>query len=171
MPRNQQSQSEYLAISKEQQQTTIAHIGLLLKDKRSLQQSLANQLADNNANNEQLFLELLEIFDALESLTDYLTADRRTTESKIAASSDPTVRITRSLAAIQSKFLTTLARRQVRAIDLSQTQPEWQLCQIVDTQTNPAVTAPVVTKVVRQGFKIGDRLLRPVEVLVEQPPQ
>jgi molecular chaperone GrpE len=66
-------------------------------------------------------------------------------------------------------YPTTLARRQVQIIEATGTELDRDLCQIVDTQINPALTAPVVTKVVRRGFKIGEHLLRPVEVTIDAP--
>jgi molecular chaperone GrpE len=158
-----QPESDYLVISKEQQQQTIDRVGLLLKEKLSLQQSLINKAAANVSNNEQLFLELLEIFDALESLIDYFKNNRQLTERAIE-------RLPKSLSTIQTKLLATLAKQQVELIKVIDTEPDWQLYQIVDTQINPIVTAPVVTKVVRQGFKNGAQLLRPVEVIIDKPP-
>ncbi len=157
------SNLDYLIISKEQQQQTIDRVGLLLKEKLSLQQSLINKLAENTSNNEQLCLELLEIFDALESLIDYFKNNPKLTDRSVE-------RLPKSLSTIQTKLLSTLAKQQVAPIAVSNNEPDWQLYQIVDTQINPAVTTPVVTKVVRQGFKKGTQILRPVEVIVDKPP-
>jgi molecular chaperone GrpE len=157
------SKLDYLIINKEQQQQTIDRVGLLLKEKLSLQQSLINKLAENTSNNEQLCLELLEIFDALESLIDYFKNNPKLTDRAVE-------RLPKSLSTIQTKLLSTLAKQQVVPIAVSNNEPDWQLYQIVDTQINPAVTAPVVTKVVRQGFKKGTQILRPVEAMVDKPP-
>jgi molecular chaperone GrpE len=154
---------EHLLITKQQQQATIQEIGCLLKEQRSLQQSLAKQDLANTASNEQLFLELLEIFDMLESSIDFfLKTDRVLTEREIQ-------RLPKSLATIQSKLIATLGRRQVEKIEITDTILDSDLCQIVDRQIDPDLTNPIVTKVVRQGFKIGDMLLRPVEVTICLP--
>jgi molecular chaperone GrpE len=162
MPGADRDSNDCFVISKQQQLEIIAQIGCLLKERRSLQQSLAKQIEVNNTNSEQLFLELLEIFDTLESLIEYFQTNHRLTERAIE-------RLPKSLSTIQSKLLATLGRRQVKIIELTDTDLDPDLCQIVDTQINPDVTSPVVTKVVRQGFKIGDRLLRPVEVTIDSP--
>jgi molecular chaperone GrpE len=159
---DRQSPEPSLVISQAQRQQTIEQIGLLLKEKLSLKQSLANRISENIASNEQLFLELLEIFDALESLGDYFKDNPQLTERAIE-------RLPKSIGTIQSKFLTILARRQVSKIELTDLESNLDLCQIVDTQINSEVTTPVITKVVRQGFKIGDYLLRPVEVTIDAP--
>jgi molecular chaperone GrpE len=153
--------SDYFTISQAQQQQAIEQIGYLLKERLSLQQSLANQVAKDTANNEQLFLELLEIFDTLESLRDYLQHNplsERTIE-----------RLPKSLKTIQTKLLSTLARRQVERIEITNTSDFLQ-CQIVDTQIDAEVAIPTISKVVRQGFTISERLLRPVEVIISKPP-
>ena len=152
----------YFTISQSQQQQTIEQVGLLLKERLSLQQALANRSSMTTASNEQLFLELLEIFDALESLQEYFTANRQLTERAIE-------RIPKSIGTIQSKLLGILAKRHVEKIATADLESNLDSCQIVDTQINSAVTAPTITKVVRQGFKIGECLLRPVEVTIDTP--
>lgn len=153
--------SDNFIISKAQQQQTIAQIGCLLKEKLSLQQSLANQTATHNASNEQLFLEILEIFDTLESLIDYLHNNPQLTEKAIE-------RLPKSLNTIQTKLLATLARRQVERVEIIDPS-DLHSCQIVDAQIDITVTTTTISKVVRQGFTIGERLLRPVEVIVQKP--
>jgi molecular chaperone GrpE len=156
------SSSDNLIISRATQQQTIDQIGCLLKERLSLQQSLADRVTTHTASNEQLFLEILEIFDTLESLIDYLQNNPQLTEKAIE-------RIPKSLNTIQSKLLATLARRQVDRIEI--TDPaDLQFCQIVDTQIESAVTVPTISKIVRQGFTVGERLLRPVEVMIHKPP-
>ena len=162
MPDLDRSSSDNFIISKVQQQQTIEQIGCLLKERLSLQQSLADRVATHTSSNEQLFLEILEIFDTLESLIDYLQNNPQLTQKAIE-------RIPKSLNTVQSKLLATLARRQVQRVEI--TDPaDLQFCQIVDTQIESGVTVPTISKVVRQGFTIDERLLRPVEVIVQKPP-
>jgi molecular chaperone GrpE len=155
-------QPDCFTITRSQQQQTIEQIGILLKEKLSLKQSLAHSITANTASNEQLFLELLEIFDALESLGDYFKDNPQLTERAIE-------RLPKSIGTIQSKLLTMLARRQVVQIEITDLESNLDLCQIVDTQIDPEVTTPVITKVVRQGFKYGEYVLRPVEVTINAP--
>ena len=153
---------KYFTISQAQQQQAIEEVGSLLKQRLSLQQSLATQVATDTANNEQLFLELLEIFDTLESLCDYLQNNPQLTARTIE-------RLPKSLKTIQTKLLSTLARRQVERIEITNPSDLHQ-CQIVDAQIDAEVEIATISKVVRQGFTIGERLLRPVEVIVSKPP-
>ena len=156
------SSSDNFIISRAIQQQTIDQIGCLLKERLSLQQSLADRAATHTSSNEQLFLEILELFDTLESLIDYLQTNPQLTQKAIE-------RIPKSLSTIQSKLLATLARRQVERVEI--TDPaDLQFCQIVDTQIDVAAVVPTISKIVRQGFMIDKRLLRPVEVIVQKPP-
>ncbi len=161
MPDLDRSSADNFIISKVQQQQTIEQVGYLLKERLSLQQSLADRVATHTASNEQLFLEILELFDTLESLIDYLQNNPQLTQKAIE-------RIPKSLNTIQSKLLATLARRQVERIEITDPS-DLQFCLIVDTQSDAAVTAPTLSKIVRQGFTIDKRLLRPVEVIVQKP--
>jgi molecular chaperone GrpE len=163
MNHQKQSSAHNLIISQEQQQQTIEQVKLLLKEKVSLQQSLANQDTKNTAGNEQLFLELLEIFDALESLINYFETNQEMSERAIK-------RLPKSLETIQSKLLATLARKQVKKIEITNIESDLDLYQVVETQINPEVQTPRIAKIIRQGFQIGDQLLRPVEVIIDQPP-
>ncbi len=162
MHRQKRPSEDYLAITKEQQQQAIEQIGCLLKERRSLQQSLAKQDVTNSTSNEQLFLELLEMFDTLESLIDYFENNQQLTERAIE-------RLPKSLGTIQSKLLSILTRREVKMIEVEGTELKGDLYQVVDTQINPCLTTPVITKVVRQGFTINGNLLRPVEVTIDSP--
>ncbi len=163
MKHQKQSLAQHLIISREQQQQTIEQIRLLLKEKISLKQSLANQDTKNTADNEQLLLELLEIFDALESLINYFEGSQDLSQRAIE-------RLPKSLNTIQNKLIKTLARKLVKKIEITNIQSDLDLYQVVDTQINPDIQSPKIAKVIRQGFKIGEHILRPVEVIIDQPP-
>jgi molecular chaperone GrpE (heat shock protein) len=52
----------------------------------------------------------------------------------------------------------------------SNTESDVDLYKVVETQINPEVQTPRITKVIRQGFQFGEQLLRPVEVIIDRPP-
>jgi molecular chaperone GrpE len=154
--------SDLLQITRAQQQQAIAQLGDLLKEKMALKQTLSIQQEQFQADNEQLFLDLLEVFDAIESLANYLQSNPELSPQAIA-------RLPRSLGAVQSKLLSTLSRRDVKAIEFSGTEPDINICHVVDARVTDAVIAPTITKIVRQGFYSGDKLLRPIEVTIDKP--
>ena len=139
----------------------VQEISTLKKQNVVLQQSAREQQTLVAAANEDLFLELLEVGDALEALLDYL-----------ANNSNPSVeftqRLPKSLGAVQRKFLNILKKRQVTSIEIEGTQPDFNVCRVVDRETRTDVADQTITKVVRKGFYLGEKILRPTEVITSK---
>lgn len=149
-------------ISQELRDLLVQELGSLSKQNVSLQQSLREQQTQASAESEDLFLELLEVGDALEALLDYL-----------ANNPDPSPefmrRFPKFLGAVQRKFLSVLKKRQVIPIELEGTQPNFDLCRVVDREVRADLADRTITKVVRQGFHVGDKVLRPTEIITSKP--
>lgn len=135
----------------------------LLKEEVTLRQSIREEKEKSQANQEELFLELLEIFDAMESLINYL-AENPEPNPKIFQ------RLPKSLETIQKKLLIILGRRNVNKIELQDTTADFSLCRVVDCEVRDDIKEQTITKVIRQGFKLEDKLLRPVDVITSQQP-
>lgn len=150
-------------ISQEQRDLTIQEINNLKKDKVVLQQSLREQQTQNSANTEDLFLELLEIGDALEALLDYIEQNPNPSPEFIQ-------RLPKSVGAVNRKFLSVLGKRQVLPIEikLQSTQPDFNLCRVVDREVRNDVADQTITKIVRRGFSLGEKTLRPTEVITSK---
>jgi molecular chaperone GrpE len=133
-------------------------LGTALKEVELLKQSLRQQQQENLAAQEQIFLELLEVFDALESPIAYLQANPEIAPQFIK-------RLPKSLGNIQQKLATVLAKRQVMRIELQDDRPDFTCCQVVDRENRPDLAEQTITQIVRQGFRLGDRILRPVEII------
>lgn len=144
-----------------QRDLLVAEIGNLKKQNVSLQQSLREQQTQATANIEDLFLELLEVSDALEALLNYL-------DNNPDISPEFLQRLPRSVGAVQRKFLSILSKRQVVPIELSSNQPDFNLCRVVDREITNEVEEQTITKIVRQGFLIGEKVLRPAEVITSK---
>lgn len=151
-------------LTTEQREYLLTKLGKLMKSKISLQQSLSEQREIAIATNEELYLELLEVSDALESIVDYLTQQPELTPQQ-------TKRLPKSLTSIQNKLLTVLERRQVSAIDFQGTKPDSGLCRVVDCETRDDVEEQTITKVVRRGFRFRGKVLRPIEVITAKRQQ
>jgi len=136
-------------------------ISTLKKRNVVLQQSTREQKTLAAAANEDLFLELLEVGDALETLLDYLANNPN-------PSPEFTQRLPKSLGAVQRKFLNILKKRQVTSIDIELTQPDFNLCRVVERERRTDVADQTITKVVRQGFYLGEKILRPTEVITSK---
>lgn len=136
-------------------------IGDIKKENVLLQQSLREQEIKNTAQAEDFFLEILEVADAIEALLNYL-------ENNPQPSPEFIQRLPRSVSAVNRKFLSVLGKRQVIPIELVDKQPDFNLCRVVDREERTDVPDQTITKVVRRGFRWGEKILRPTEVITAQ---
>lgn len=145
-------------LSQELRNLVIQKLGILGKENVVLQQSLREQKTQTAAQTEDLFLELLEVADALEALLDYL-------ENNPNPSPEFIERLPRSIAAVNRKFLSVLGKRQLLPIELTGTEPDFNLCRVIDREERTDVPDQTITKIVRRGFRWGEKILRPTEVI------
>jgi molecular chaperone GrpE len=147
-----------LKLSDEQRNQLQQELGTLLKERMSLKQALQQQGEKATAEKEELFLELLEVFDALEFFLNYIEENPEPNPKFFK-------RLPKSLGTIQKKLLNILERRQVQPIELQATKADYSVCQVVERETRNDLEEQTITKIVRQGFRIEDKVLRPVEVI------
>ena len=133
----------------------------LYKERVLLHQSVREQQTQAASATEDLCLELLEVGDALEALLDYLTNNPNPSPEFLH-------RLPRSMGAVHRKFLSVLAKRQVLPIELVGTQPDFDLCRVVDREVRSDLPDQTITKVLRQGFHLGKKILRPTEVITSK---
>lgn len=152
-----------LKLNEEQRNQLQHELKTLLKERMSLKQSLQQQGEKATAEKEELFLELLEVFDALESFLNY-----------IEENPDPNPkffkRLPKSLCTVQKKLLNILERRQVQPIEFQDTKPDYSICQVVDREEREDLEEQTITKIVRQGFRVEKKILRSVEVITSKQP-
>ncbi len=146
-------------LTQEQRDVLVQEISSQLKQNVLLQQSLREQQTQATANIEDLFLELLEVTDSLETLLNYL-------ENNPDPSREFLQRLPRSIGASHRKFLNILSKRQVVPIELKSNQPDFNLCRVVDREVKTDVADQTITKIVRQGFLLGEKVLRPTEIII-----
>ncbi|BAY64540.1 hypothetical protein NIES22_46390 [Calothrix brevissima NIES-22] len=153
--------NQYL-ITQEKRDLLISKIGTIQKENILLQQSLREQQTQNAAKTEDLFLELLEVSDALENLLEYLENNNEPNQEFLQ-------RLPKSVGAVHRKFLSILKKRQVLPIELQDTQPDFTLCRVVDREVRNDLADQTITKIVRQGFRLQEKILRPTEVITSKP--
>lgn len=153
--------SQTYALSQEQRSRLQQELETLYEQRGSLRRLLREQKTQAAAATEDLLLELLEIGDALEDLLNFL-ADRPNPSPEFLQ------RLPRSLGAVHRKFLGILEKRQVLPIELEGTQPDFNLCRVVDREVRTDLPNQTITKTLRRGFHLGDKLLRPTEVIVSK---
>ncbi|MBD2196026.1 MULTISPECIES: nucleotide exchange factor GrpE [Calothrix] len=155
------NKNHYL-ITQEKRDLLISEIGTIQKENILLQQSLREQQTQTVAKTEDLFLELLEVSDALENLLEYL-------ENNTEPNQEFLQRLPKSVGAVHRKFLSILKKRQVLPIELQDTQPDFTVCRVVDREVRNDLADQTITKVVRQGFRLQEKILRPTEVITSKP--
>lgn len=148
-------------LSQELRDLLVQKIGTMEQQKVSLEQSLREQQTQAVAATEDLFLELLAVGDALEALLEYL-ADNPNPSPEFLQ------RLPRSMGAVHRKFLSVLAKRQVLPIELEGTQPDFNLCRVVDREVRADLPEQTITKILRRGFRLSEKILRPTEVITSK---
>lgn len=152
---------EIFRLSQEQRKKLVKEVTYLLKEKISLQQALREQQQLGAEAKEELFLELLEVLDALEFLQNYVTEHIESVPKSWES-------LPKAIASIEKKFLGILSQRQVKPIDFQNSQPDFSLCKVIDIEVRDDLENQTITKIVRRGFRINDKLLRPVEVITSK---
>lgn len=150
-----------LQVTPDYRDKLLSELGSLLREKRLLTQLLKEEEKNNQSASEALYLELLELFDMLESLLLYLAENPEPNPRFIK-------RLPKSLGTIQSKLLTILERRKITLIDYQGDKPDFDFCQVVDTEIKDDLEEKTITQVVRRGFKIEEHTLRPIEVITSK---
>lgn len=153
--------SQTYILSSELRDLLVQQISSFQKQNVLLEQSRREEQTQSVASLEDLFLEILEVGDALEGLMTYL-------ENNPNPSPEFIQRLPKSIAAVHRKFLSVLGKHQVIPIEIEDTQPDFNLCRVVDREVRTDVPDQTITKIVRQGFRLGDKVLRPTEVITSK---
>jgi molecular chaperone GrpE len=153
--------NDLLRLSDGQREHILQEIGSLLKVKFGLQQTIREQQQQASAESEELFLELIELFDALEFLRNYI--------SENLESLHPSEQhLINFIATIENQLLKIFQNQEVKLIDFQDTHPDFRYCKVVDIEVRNDLENQTITKIIRQGFIIGNKILRPVEVIVSK---
>lgn len=153
--------SNNVKLSCNQHQELQDKLGSLLREKKLLEQAVQKEKGNTQAFKEELFLELLEIFDTIESLFNYLNENSEINPQFAK-------RLPKTIYTIKKKLLVTLERRQAIPIDFQEDKPDFRFCQVVDREERSDLQEQTITKIVRQGFFLGDKILRPTEIITSK---
>ncbi len=110
------------------------------------------------ANNSELSLlmELFETIDALENLIENLLQKEQSKTIK---------RITKNVDSIKKKIYRILSNREIDKILFPDNMAIFGLCKVVDTESSDELPEKTITKIVKNGFQRGDKILRPAEII------
>jgi molecular chaperone GrpE len=149
-------------------ETLVQSIGEQLRQNFTLSQAVREQAQQHNSEQEVLFLELLEVADAMTLLLRYTNLIN---DNSVPHGNDrqPAIAIAKSLTSIQKKLLGVLGKRQVNPIEITNDAIDYTACRVVDQELRPELAPQTITQVVRQGWRWHDRVLRPTEVIISKP--
>jgi molecular chaperone GrpE len=150
-----------LRLSDRQREHILQEIGSLLKVKFAWQQAIRKQQQQASAESEELFLELIELFDALEFLRNYMS-------DNLESLHPSGQHLLKYIATIENQLLKILQKREVKLIDFQDNYPDFRYCKVVDIEVRNDLENQTITKIIRRGFSMGDKILRPVEVIVSK---
>ncbi|MEB3150269.1 MAG: nucleotide exchange factor GrpE [Sphaerospermopsis sp.] len=54
-------------------------------------------------------------------------------------------------------------------MELESQEPDFNLCRVVDREERTDVPDQTITKIVRRGFRWGEKIIRPTEVITAKP--
>ncbi len=157
------SHSQIFQLNELQKKQIQQELGNLLKEKMSLKQSLKQQGEQTKTEQEELFLELLEIFDSLDFFLNYFEENPEPNPKFLK-------RLPKSIGTIQKKLLNILEKRKVQQIELEDNKLDYGICQVVDREEREDIEEQTITKIIRQGFKVESKILRPMEVITSKKP-
>ncbi|MBF2058376.1 MAG: nucleotide exchange factor GrpE [Cyanobacterium sp. T60_A2020_053] len=161
LPESPSPLPENLIISQENQEKILSELKNLLFERGKLNQQLVINNQENETKEENLYQEMLDIYDSLEFLINYLDNNSKEGEMNVKALK----RLPKFVGSIQEKLLTILGRREVKKIDFNGEFPDYNICQVIDREIRNDVPDKSITKIIRQGFKYQEKILRPVEVI------
>lgn len=148
-------------IRDEECKEVISELWHLKKESISLKQENREQQQQFRAANEDLYLELLEVLDTADSLLNYITKNPE-------LSPQFAKRLPKAISGIQQKLLDILERRQVHPIKLSSETADFETCRVIDYEIREDLEENTILETVRPGFSAGEKILRPVEVIISK---
>lgn len=103
-----------------------------------------------------LFLELVGVLDAFENLFNNLNQESLDKSTK---------RAFKSVGAIQRKLRRLLEAQGIEQLEFPDGRAEVGRCKVIETQATDAAEEGSILAVVRAGYRRGEQILRPAEVI------
>ncbi|NEX22978.1 nucleotide exchange factor GrpE [Thiorhodococcus mannitoliphagus] len=107
-------------------------------------------------NETDLFLDLVGVLDAFENLFNNLSLDTLDKSTK---------RAFKSVGAIQRKLTRLLEARGIARLEFPDGRAQVGRCKVIETRATDEVEEGTILAVVRNGYRRGEQVLRPAEVI------
>lgn len=128
------------------------------RDIISLSQELQSEKQAFQDSEDNLLLELLLGLDAFENIFKHLEEKDATFEKSVR-------RALQSFQGIQRKIVRILEERGVEKIEFPDGKAVIGLCKVIETRAVDRLAEGEIIAIVRNGYRRGDRVLRPAEVI------
>ena len=112
---------------------------------------------------QALHSELMDIIDAFENIFNTIQNQEDQFDKTVK-------RAINSFRSIHRKLIRTLEAQGVQKIDLKDGKAQPGLCQVLETRVDAGQEEGTILSIVRQGYRAGDRILRPAEVITVSNP-
>jgi len=135
----------------------------LQQQRLALSQEIEAQNKQFHEQQDKLFLDLVGLLDSFENIFNAMQAHEATLDKSAK-------RALKSFRGFYRKLLRTLEESGIERIEFADGKAEIGLCKIIDTQALPDAEEGTVLSVIRHGYRRGDRILRPAEVITVAKP-
>lgn len=139
----------------------IQSLSWLMRRNGELERQLRQQRDANAGEQETLFLELLEVVDMLGNLSGLL-------HDAPEPSATVHKRIGRTIGASAAKLKGILEKRAVQAIPEPEAELDFALHKVVERELCPELPDHTPVKVLKQGYMVAGRVLRPTELITSR---
>jgi len=139
----------------------IARLEVLLRQRATLETQVRSLGEQQQSESERLYLELIEVLDLLDTLASGLEAS--------AEGLPPVVgRAGRAVRSASGKLLQSLTGRGVQVIPDPDGELDFAQHRVLESELHPDRPDQSVVKVLRKGYRLDDRILRPTEIITSR---
>lgn len=122
-----------------------------------LKQKLAEEKQRSFRKEQEILFELFETIDAFDIILENL---RKKDIQDVSWK-----RTVKNIESISRKILRILEKREISIIEFPKSKAVFGMCKIIDTRNIPELAEETIVKIVKKGFRKGDEVIRPAEVI------
>lgn len=126
-----------------------------------LERQLRAERERSTAEQGSLFLELLEVLDMLDGMARSLETVSEVTPAYAK-------RLGRSLSTTRDKLKASLERRELERIPDPAEGLDFSVHKVIEQEVHPDLPPQTVLKVLKQGYRLSGRVLRPTEIVTSR---
>lgn len=133
----------------------------LMRANGDLERQLRSEREQTATEQGSLFLELLEVLDMLDGMARSLEAVSELTPAYAK-------RLGRSLSTTRDKLKASLEHRKLERIPDPADGLDFSVHKVIEQEVRPELPPQTVLKILKQGYRLSGRVLRPTEVVTSR---